>query len=155
MRFANLGGTWMERGMDEELWQAVADLHREDVNLDEASIAVMRQEFPKAAVAARLAVGKGRVEDPVLKMVRTFEDSMSLDAVRNEYLLHRRVHELLAASESGTMEFDSLNEWVYAELFLTPSKDPWLGLAPSEVYTALEHDGRQEPAVQTAGRSGG
>ena len=30
-----------------------------------------------------------------------------------------------------TTDVDTLNEWVYAELFLTPSSDPWLGLAPT------------------------
>jgi len=29
---------------------------------------------------------------------------------------------------------------VYAELFLTPSSDPWLGLLPG-AYTGLENDG--------------
>jgi hypothetical protein len=155
MRFANLGGTWMERGMDDELWKAIADLHREDVHLDESSVALMRQEFPRAAVAGRVATTKRAVEDPVLRIVRAFEDSMSLDTVRNEYLLHRRVHERLAESATGTMDFNELNEWVYAELFLTPSKDPWLGLAPSDVYTALDGDGRVEPAKQAASSHGG
>lgn len=159
LRFAGYGGQWMERGMDDDLWQAVANLHRSDVRLDESSVALVRREFPKAPVAAKLAVGKGRVEDPVLRLVRSFEDSISLDTVRNEYLLHRRVHELLAASESGSMDFDRLNEWVYAELFLTPSSDPWLGLAPRDVYSALDNDGRVEPgasaAVQLARQNGG
>ncbi len=155
IRFANLGGTWMERGMDDELWKAVADLHREDVRLDENSIALMQQEFPRAAIAGQLAATKWAVEDPVVRMVRMFEDSMSLDTVRNEYLLHRRVHERLAESEPDARDLDALNEWVYAELFLTPSKDPWLGLAPSDVYTALEGDGRVEPVTQAAGHRGG
>lgn len=154
LRFAKLGGTWMERGMDDELWQAISNLLRPDVKLDEASVAVVRREFP-AAVAMRVSTSKMKQEDPVLRMVRTFEDSMSLDTVRNEYLLHRRIHELLANSESGTMDFDMLNEWVYTELFLTPSKDPWLGLAPSDVYTALDGDGRVEPARQAARSHGG
>ena len=34
-----------------------------------------------------------------------------------------------------------MNERVYAELFLTPSSDPWLGLVQSDVYTAIENDG--------------
>jgi hypothetical protein len=155
MRFANLGGTWMERGMDEELWKAIADLHRVDVHLDESSVAVMRKEFPQAAAAGQLSESKRWIEDPLLRMVRKFEDSMSLDTVRNEYLLHRRIHERLAESETGTMDFDALNEWVYAELFLTPSKDPWLGLAPSDVYSALDGDGRVEPARQASRQSGG
>jgi hypothetical protein len=151
LRFAKLGGTWMERGMDDELWQAIADLHRGDVKLDEASVAMMRQEFPRAQIAAKLAGSKGRVEDPILRLVGRFEDSISLDTVRNEYLLHRRVHEQLARSKSGSMDFDALNEFVYATLFLTPSKDPWLGLAPTDVYSALDQDGRHESTVRAAG----
>ncbi len=34
-------------------------------------------------------------------------------------------------------DLDSLNERVYAELFLTPSDDPWLGLSPSSIFTAI------------------
>jgi hypothetical protein len=146
LRFAKLGGTWMERGMDDELWQAVADLHREDVQLDEASVAVVRREAPPAKDAARRAVSKYRVEDPILQVVRSFEEAMGLDTVRNEYLLHRRIHEQFAAANAVTANVDTLNGWVYAELFLTPSGDPWLGLAPRDVYTALEGDGRTEAA---------
>jgi hypothetical protein len=36
---------------------------------------------------------------------------------------------------------EELNERVYTELFLTPSSDPWLGLAPPDVYTAIENGG--------------
>ena len=55
---------------------------------------------------------------------------MTLDTVRNEYLLHRRIHERFAEGDPPeTADVDALNEWVYAELFLTPSSDPWLGLA--------------------------
>jgi hypothetical protein len=159
MRFANLGGKWLEKGMDEDLWQAIANQYRERVKLDDASVAVMRAEFPKAADAGRQAYTKMVQEDPLLRVVRTFENSMTLDTVRNEYLLHRRVHERFveaAASAEATAniaDVDTLNEWVYATLFLTPSADPWLGLAPRDVYTALDNDGRTEPAITVASRS--
>ena len=127
--------------MDDELWQAVADLHREDVKLDEASVAVMRQEFP----AARRRRRSGDSQVAVRKIrscgsCGSFENSIALDTVRNEYLLHRRIHErfVAAAGLPETANVDTLNEWVYAALFLTPSSDPWLGLAPPDVYTALE-----------------
>ena len=135
----------MERGMDDDVWQAIANLHREDVKLDDASVAVVRKEFP-AAVAMRAAISKSRQEDPVLRMVRAFEDSIALDTVRHESLLHRRVHEQFAANDTAAANVHALNEWVYAELFLTPSSDPWLGLAPNDVYTALDQDGRTEAA---------
>jgi hypothetical protein len=146
LRFAKLGGTWMERGMDDELWQGLADLHRPDVKLDDASIAVMRREAPPAADAGRRAVSKYVVEDPILRVVRSFEESIALDTVRNEYLLHRRIHERFLDDPTSTVDAEALNEWVYAELFLTPSSDPWLGLAPRDTYSALECDGRTEPA---------
>jgi hypothetical protein len=63
-----------------------------------------------------------------------------LDTVRNEYQLHRKIHKWFLAGEAPA-DFDALNERVYAELFLTPSSDPWLGLAPSDAYTALESGG--------------
>jgi hypothetical protein len=53
------------------------------------------------------------------------------------------------------MDFEKLNEWVYAELFLTPRKDPWLGLAPADIYTALDHNGCVGPTVQVASQHGG
>jgi hypothetical protein len=152
LRFAKLGGTWMERGMDDDMWEEIANLHREDAKLDDASVAVVRKEFP-AAVAMRAAISKMKQEDPVLRMVRAFEDSMTVDTVRNEYLLHRRIHERFADDKTTPADVDALNEWVYAELFLTPSSDPWLGLAPNDVYTALDNDGRTERTA--AGRTGG
>ena len=155
MRFANLGGTWIERGMDDELWQAVADLHRDNTKLDDASVAVIGREFPRAALAGRLAITKSFQENPVLRLVRAFESSMTLDTVRNEYLLHRRIHERFIENDVVTANIDPLNEWVYAELFLTPSSDPWLGLAPNDIYTALEQDGRTEAAAPVANRPGG
>jgi hypothetical protein len=141
--------------MDEDLWQAVAQLHRDDVKLDGASIEVMRSEFPRAATAGKLAFTKRVQEDPLLRTVRLFEDSIALDTVQNEYLLHRRIHELFAEDADATADVDLLNEWVYAELFLTPSSDPWLGLAPPNVYTALENDGRTEEVRRISSRSGG
>jgi hypothetical protein len=143
LMFANLGGDKLEKGMDDGLWQELANLHREAVKLDVASVALMRTEFPTAAQAGRIAMGgKGRMEDPILRVVRRFEESIALDTVRNEYLLHRRIHEKFAAGEALTANVDQLNEWVYAELFLTPSSDPWLGLAPPDVYTALDNNGQ-------------
>jgi len=102
----------------------------------------------------RVAVSKAVQEDPVLRMVRTFEDSMTLDTVRNEYLLHRQIHERFIDAAAETADAEALNEWVYANLFLTPSSDPWLGLARPDVYTALENDGRTDDSVGRLTRRG-
>ncbi len=131
----------LERATDEEIWTKIAALHAEDAKLDAASIEVIRRENPPTAEeAGRRAFGKYRVEDPIVRMVRNFESSIAVDTVRNEYLLHRQLHQWLA-DPAGHIEVEKLNERVYAQLFLTPSSDPWLGLVPADTYTALDNGG--------------
>jgi hypothetical protein len=128
----------------DELWQRIATGHSQDAKLDEASVAVIQQENPTAAAAGRRAITKAAQENPLIALFRNFEGAMALDGVKNEYLLHRRIHEWFAGGEAPA-ELDALNERVYADLFLTPSSDPWLGLAPADVYTALDGGGITEP----------
>jgi hypothetical protein len=125
---------------DENVWQAIAALHAEESKLDNASRELIRGENPTAAVAGALAITKRRVEDPLVRLVRTLESSIALDSVKNEYRFHRQIHQWLQ-NPNVRPEVDWLNERVYAELFLTPSSDPWLGLAPADVYTALPNAG--------------
>jgi hypothetical protein len=83
--------------------------------------------------------------------VSNFETAIALDTVINEYMLHRQIHQWFVQGNQ-TSNLDALNEKVYAELFLTPSSDPWLGLAPDDVYSAIDNDGvnrRDVPRVCT------
>jgi hypothetical protein len=81
------------------------------------------------------------VEDPLLRLVRNLQRSIAMDTVRNEYTLHRRLHGWLAQTPHVAQDVESLNARVYAELFLTPGNDPWLGLAQPDAYTALPENG--------------
>jgi hypothetical protein len=125
---------------DEAVWQQIAALHAEEAQIDAASRELIRSQNPTAAVAGRLAMTKRIVEDPLVRLVRSLESSIALDTVKNEYRLHRQIHGWLA-DVNYRPGIDELNERVYAELFLTPSSDPWLGLAPPDVYTALPNSG--------------
>lgn len=125
---------------DEKMWNLIASFHAEEAKLDEASRRVMREQKPLAAAAGALAITKRRVEDPMLRLFAAFESSIALDTVKNEYQFHRKIHQWLAAGDYRP-DVETLNERVYAELFLTPSSDPWLGLAPANVYTALPNGG--------------
>lgn len=124
---------------DDRLWQIIAQLHAKEAKLDVASVQLIRSENPTAVQAGKLARGKYVVEDPLLRMVRSLESSIAVDTVRNEYQLHRQIHQWLAVSER--LDVENFNERVYAQLFLTPSSDPWLGLAPADGYTALPNAG--------------
>jgi hypothetical protein len=129
----------------DDAWARIAALpaHAEDAKLDEGSRALVRTKLPAAADAGRLAMAKRRVEDPLVRLVANFERSIAEDTVRNEYGFHRTIHEWFAGRlpETAAADVSRLNEKVYAELFLTPSSDPWLGLVPSDAYSALEGDG--------------
>lgn len=129
----------LEVNTDAAAWEKIAHLHAEDAQLDAGSRALMRTKFPSAATAASVATSKMIVEDPLLRAIRTFERSVAEDTVRNEYRLHRQLHEWLANAPARNVE--ALNDRVYAQLFLTPRSDPWLGLAPAEVFTALPGNG--------------
>ena len=71
-------------------------------------------------------------------MTENFQNLMALDTVRNEYLLHTRLHAWFADAPPA---WETLNQRVYAELFLTPRTDDWLGLYGPDTYTGLENGG--------------
>lgn len=131
----------LEAKMDEATWAKIAALHSEDARLDQGSRTLMARKNPDAFAAGKLALSKRVVEDPLVRAARQFERSMAEDTVRNEYLFHTRIHEWLGQAVPQARDAAVLNEKVYAELFLTPSTDPWLGLKPSDAYSALDHDG--------------
>jgi len=117
-------------------WQQIAGQHAEDARLDAGARRHIERTHPTAGAAALVAVSKSRVESPMLRLLRNLERSIAEDTVRNEYKLHVQIHERFLAAVQTDVE--ALNEWVYAELFLTPSTDPWLGLHRDDVYDALK-----------------
>ncbi|MCT7950108.1 hypothetical protein NG798_09950 [Ancylothrix sp. C2] len=110
-------------------WVQLAELHTADARLDSNSITLMQSKNSNYKNLENLQ-----------KVLPNFERNIALDTVRNEYLFHRQLHQwFINGNSTGTLE--KLNERVYAELFLTPSSDPWLGLLPGDAYTGIENDG--------------
>lgn len=105
----------------------------------------MMAKLPQDSVSA--AERKtGSVSDehtPFARTLRHFEQAIAEDTVRNEFLMHTQIHQWLEAPANQPLshDVDALNKKVYAELFLTPDYDEWLGLVPEDTYTALEKDG--------------
>ncbi len=121
-------------GMEE--WAKLAALHRAEARLDARSVALITRHNPHygsgpeaTATAARLA-----------RVVSNFEARMALDTVRNEYLLRPRLLQWFIEGASR-VPLEQLNERVYADLFLTPDSDPWLGLLAPDTYSAIRNDG--------------
>jgi len=112
----------LARKTDDALWEKIAELHAHESRLDNHSLDLLRTKTSRA-------------KDVVL----AFEKSLAQDSVRNEYIRHATLHQWLEKTPS--INLDALNERVYAEMFLTPNSDPWIGLLPVEAYAALPNDG--------------
>jgi len=125
---------------DDAVWNKVAALHSEDAKLDASSVMLMKTKMPDAQDANRITVSKFVMETPLLRELRALEKSVAEDTIRNEYMLHRTIHDWLARGEAAN-GLAAFNERVYAELFLSPLSDPWLGLAPRDAYSALAGGG--------------
>lgn len=126
-------------GTDDAAWAKIAALHVNYGKLDAGSRAVILSKTGNAVAANNLTAAKWKVEDSITRLVRNFERSVAEDTVRNQYLFHSQIHEWFTQNQIPA-KLDDLNEKVYAQLFLMPKTDPYLGLVPADTYTALPAD---------------
>lgn len=117
---------------DEEAWKKIAQLRSSFGTLDDRGISLIKRQNPTLS------------HEELARLLKRFQDLIALDTVRNEYLLHSKLYSWLM-KDLRANQVDKLNNKVYAELFLTPQTDPWLGLFSSEVYTALDNGGVIKP----------
>lgn len=127
----NRNRTQLDEATQPQTWGKIAQSHANQARLDNHSKALMLSKNSAYQATNTFA-----------KTVQNFEQAMAIDTVRNEYLLHSRLHQWFV-EEAHTRDINTLNEKVYAQLFLTPDSDPWLGLVPTDIYSAIEGDGIQ------------
>ena len=156
-----LDASELERVADNRVWDILAKRFEAASELGEASSNLIRAKHPTASDANDLTLVKRAAADPVLRVIETLERNIALDTARNEYDLHRRLHGWFAAGEVDVHDLDALNRRVYEELFLMPLDDPWLGLSPEDVYSAIDGGGEraapagvQHAAQQAVGEAG-
>ena len=114
---------------NEDAWRKIAALHSADAKLDDRSIGLIRSQNTTLS------------DTELTALVKRFEQSVALDTIRNEYLLRSKLNGWLIQA-SPQLDLAELNDKVYAELFLTPSTDPWLGLLSKDVYTGLSEENK-------------
>ena len=88
-----------------------------------------------ARAAAERAVSKLRVEAPAIRQLGNPMPALADDTLLNMTQLRRTILGWLM--EKPTSDVGPLNERVYAELFLTPLDDPWMGLDVPDVFSGL------------------
>jgi hypothetical protein len=110
-------------------WNKLARLYSPSKKLDNNSIAFVRRQNGKT----------GLTETEFEGLFRRLENFIALDTTRNDFLFHTKLYEWLNSGNTGDIE--QFNARVYADVFLTPNSDKWLGLYSSDIYTALDGNG--------------
>jgi hypothetical protein len=77
--------------------------------------------------------------EALAQLIGVFERDVLADTAMNELQLHQRIRERFV-ERAGGESFDSLNAWLYADVFGTPASDPWIGMRPTG-FVALPGDG--------------
>lgn len=128
----------------------------EDISVEDDEISdlarLRRQRIRLDPASKTFLLRKQGVTDPkeAERLVDTFESTMALDEVINQYRMGPAILKKLSDRETlANLDLEAFNQWVYEEVFKTPLSDPWLGLAPDDVYTALP------AATRTAARQPG
>lgn len=118
---------------------------------DETVLSAATERLIKSKVAAMPAEFlPGPLDEVLTTMTENLRRSIAADTALNEYEFHRRIHGWLA--DGGDVDLRELNDRVYAELFLTPRSDPWLGLLGVDVFSAIDAQGVIVEPHQTASR---
>jgi hypothetical protein len=138
--------------------QSVADLNpldlqwsqlaaEQSVQLAATSLRLLDVQRP-AEAAMLITASKYIAEVPLMRMVQPVETAVGRDTVFNLYALQTKLDDWFGAN-AVPLEYHAVTNRIYAELFLMPLDDPWLGLSPSSYFTALDRGGRIDP--NTAG----
>ena len=122
-------------------WSQMAATH--DIQLASVSreLLQVQRPAPDAEDAMVTAVFKSAVETPMLRLVQPIEPLIARDTVFNLYAIQTKIDDWFA-SASVPASYDDLTNRIYADAFLMPLDDPWLGLSPDTFYTALDNGGR-------------
>ena len=122
----------LEASSEDAQWAKIGRLYAQDARLDSSSLALIRNKNWGAY---------GRKGDTSFQQaVNALERAIAEDTARNRYTFETTLHQWFIEG-TATRDLRELNDRVYAELFLTPSTDPWLGLFPADSYIGIENEG--------------
>ena len=141
--------TTLQSLTDDNRWSQIAARHFQETAFDPQSTQLIESKFPTAWQAAPLAVSKRAVETPALKALGNLQESVTVDTVRDNYMFRPQILTFLEEAQAHGFTLDQINNWVYAQVFLTPKDDPWLGFAPQDVFSGIAQNGEQGPPANS------
>jgi hypothetical protein len=116
-------------------WTKVAKSLRPE-HLDARSIALITSKHPRDWSTP----DAGELDEAHLaKRLEAFTQRLTEEEARNEFSFHGVIHVHLSRAEE--VDWTKANAFVYDRLFMTPSRDSWLGLTPTNALTGISDDG--------------
>ena len=108
-------------------WEKLARHYSPNNEIDVASTAFIRRQNPDLS------------QPEFDALIARLNKYLSQDTTRNDFLLHPQLYSWL--NRGNPTDLEAFNTRVYSEIFKTPDSDRWLGLYPTDVYTALDGNG--------------
>jgi hypothetical protein len=146
VRRAKLGPSASSVPVDSELWPQIGTSVLERRGLERSPDEVLDAESRALVRALRPidwstgepldAAGEATL---IAGLQRAIIGDTGIDLTRLRTQVHAAMS-MRARSGEG-LDFASINEWLYRDVFLTPATDRWLGLATPGVFTGLPRDG--------------
>ncbi len=115
--------------LDFEDWKKLAALYASNAKIDISGTAFIRRQ-----------TGKTIKENEFTELLQNLGVFLALDTTRNDFLMRTEVYETISNSRRLS-NLETINEQIYAQVFLTPKTDEWLGLYTPTLYTALDGNG--------------
>ena len=100
---------------------------------------------PAARALIRAKLGADQDPERFASMIDNLERSIAGDTALNELVLRPRLRQWFVDDRIPT-DLGELTELLYAELFLTPLDDPWMGMANIAFWPAIDHGGMTVPS---------
>ena len=127
-----------------DMWSAAGRMMYGGGSLAHPSTAVDVLDESSRALVVRLHNGgppelRASGED-LRAIILRLEQTILADTALNELRLRPQISREIVR-RGGRLDFQTLNDWIYAEVFRTPRRDPWLGLLQRDVFTGLPGDG--------------
>jgi hypothetical protein len=97
-----------------------------------------------AAAIEAIAAQQEQTGEALAQTIAKLEATLLADTAQNQLSLRRNLLIWLADGE-GELGLQTFNDHVYTALFRTPASDPWLGLAPTDVFAAVDGGGLRLP----------
>lgn len=115
--------------LDLEDWKELAALYALHAKIDKSGAIFIQRQIRNTVK-----------ENEFTELLQNLNVFVALDTTRNDFLMRPEIYETIS-NNRRLPNLEIVNEQIYAQVFLTPKTDEWLGLYTPTLYTALDGNG--------------